>query len=355
MPSARLTMVTPGTQASFSTSDDPSTHRDSADSAGLASSASPRPASSPPPSRPEPPRRPRPAGRADRENADREKADAENSAFTPRDQRVLDLLVEHRVATTDQIARWAFPNRQRAQDRLKQLAERDGELARWRPYRRPGSAPYHYTVGLHGAIRTADRRNETTPRPSDVQEAIRRLRHSPNLAHLVGITEFFTRLHAVARATGGAALITWWAEDRAGHACDRIVWPDSYGAWLDRTHLVPRTVAFFYEHDRGTENLETVLGKLDRYDALIRRHKIRRPVLIELPTPARENNLHDALTARYGRRGHSTVYVATTNTQRWNSTDHGPAGHVWRPAGTTGPRRSLGDLPTLPDSAQVPS
>lgn len=269
---------------------------------------------------------------------------------------MLDLLVEHRVATAEQIARWAgFPNGQRARDRLKKLTERDGMLARFRPYRRPGSAPYHYTVGLRGAIRTADRHQEPAPRPSEIDEAVRRLYNSPNLAHLVGIVEFFTRLHAISRDLRGVELTRWWPEQHATHACYGMVRPDSYAEWAEHTHLSPRVVGFFYEHDRATETLQTVLGKLDRYATLIREQRIRRPVLIELPTPAREDNLHHDLTQRHGPHGHRTVYVATTNTALWNRTAGGPAGAVWRPAATTGPRRRLGDLPTLPDSAQVPS
>jgi hypothetical protein len=55
--------------------------------------------------------------------------------------------------------------------------------------------------------------------------------------------------------------------------------------------------------------LETVLVRLDRYAALARERGKRRPVLVELPTPAREDNLHEELTRRHGQRGHLTVYV----------------------------------------------
>jgi hypothetical protein len=280
-----------------------------------------------------------------------------------RDQRVLDLLVAHRIATSNQISRWApFPNGQRARDRLRYLADND-ILDRFRPYRRPGSAPFHYVLGREGAAIHAARTGQPTPRPGEITDAKRRLEYSPNRAHMVAVVEFFTRLYAAGRAMPDGALAVWWSEDETADKCEGIVRPDSYGEWVTRPHRAPsstapsgapRVVGFFYEHDRGSESLQTLLGKLDRYAALARERGKRRPVLIELPTPVREDNLHEELTRRHGPHGHRTVYVASTNAPLWASAAHGPAGAVWRPA-TTGPRRRLADLPTIADSSQVPS
>lgn len=193
----------------------------------------------------------------------------EGGAVKERDQRVLDFLVTHRVATAVQIARWApFPSGRRARECLKRLADRD-VLARFRPYRRPGSAPVHYMVGREGDAIHADHTGQPTPRPREITDALRRLEHSPNLAHMVGTVEFFTSLYAAGRATPSGELAVWWSEDETAHACEGIVRPDGYGEWVAHTHpapsTAPRVVGFFYEHDRGTENLQTLLGKLDRY------------------------------------------------------------------------------------------
>ncbi|GAA5175240.1 hypothetical protein GCM10023321_80920 [Pseudonocardia eucalypti] len=138
---------------------------------------------------------------------------------TPRDRVVLVLLTEHRVATAAQIARVEFPCPNRARVRLEQLAERH-YLARWRPYVRPGSAPFQYTVGPLGAALTAAAKQEPIPKPSEVTREAWRLEHSPNLAHRLAVVEFFTRLHGHARTLPGAALAEWWSEVRP----------------LDRTH-----------------------------------------------------------------------------------------------------------------------
>jgi hypothetical protein len=273
---------------------------------------------------------------------------ASHGALTDRDRRILALLVEHRVATADQIARVEFPCATRARGRLCRLAER-GILARFRPYQRPGSRPWHYTVGPLGAAITAAATGTRTPRASLITEATRRIEHSPNLTHQLGVVEFFTLLYAAARNLPGAALAEWWSETTTAAECYGIIRPDGYGHWIEPTphhQHSRREVRFFYEHDRGTEPLTTILAKIDKYAALTAAHpRITLPVLIEVPNHTRESNLHRALIGRRARSRQPRVLVATTNTDYINAAGHNPAEPVWWSAGTTDTRHRLVNLP----------
>ena len=335
-----------------------------------------------------------------------------------RDHEILVMLDEHRALTTDQLARVFFPSQRSAQERLKILTER-GMLARFRTYHPLGSLPYTYTLGHAGAVvRAAATDQPDVPTAARVATRIVRLVHSPGLAHLLGVNEFFTHLLAAARDTPSAALTEWWPEPTVAEACGGIVRPDGYGVWTQPATSVPvdsvpagprrRTrvrasahahadarasarpgglsarlgapgieagpdrpgeqqpggqpvrLEFFFEHDRGSEPLDTLIAKLDQYEELAAT-EITATVLIQLHSPTREANLHDAIRKHYGQLGPRGVPVATTNTPapaprttpgltviqhgpttRRRATPHRPrpAGHpnptsaVWRPLNT---------------------
>jgi hypothetical protein len=219
-------------------------------------------------------------------------------------------------------------------------------LARFRDCRRPGSAPWHYTLGAAGAAIHAAATGAPLPRPAEITERVLRLHHSRQLAHRVGVNDFFTRLLGHTRNNPGRYQLTeWWPEHEITAACDRIVHPDGYGVWTDTT--APATVGFFVEHDTGTETLDTLLAKIDRYGeiALGDSQFARAPVLFHLPTSGRETSLHAAITRRHGRRG-PAARVATT-THELTATA-GPAARIWRPAGARH-RLALAEL-ALPPS-----
>lgn len=246
--------------------------------------------------------------------------------LTARDHRVINRLVDLRVMTTDQLARVEFPNTRTdtAGYRLRTLARR-GVLLRFRTLRRPGSLPWRYTLGPLGAVIHAATTGAAIPRPSDNDARVVRLQTSAMLDHLLGVAEFFSLLHAAARREAVAPL-DWWPETRAATECGGIVRPDGYFVWSEHQ----RKIGYFYEHDRGTEVVPILVDKIERYLALAAAD-IRRPVVIELPSPARETHLHRALTARHGPRG-PAVLVATTHTEL--TTTNGPAGPIWWPVGT---------------------
>jgi hypothetical protein len=267
------------------------------------------------------------------------------NGLNARDQGVLDLLTEHRVATAEHIARVEFTNAKRAGECLLRLTKRD-ILARWRPYLRPGSAPYYYTVGPLGATINAVAAGAPAPRSGDIKERLFRLRHSPRLGHILGVVEFFTLLHASARALPYAELAEWWSERRTAPECFGIVQPDGYGRWVEHTPDGLRELRFLYEHDRGTEQIATLLGKLDRYTRLMtERPGIDLPVLIELPNRVREANLHQHMSRRQCQGRQRYVIVATTNTRAIRAAGDDPAGPVWWLAGISGTRHRLINLP----------
>lgn len=229
--------------------------------------------------------------------------------------------------TTDQLARVEFPNTRHdtAGQRLRTLAQR-GVLARFRTLRRPGSLPWRYTLGPLGAIIHAATTDAAIPRPSDHAARLMRLQASAQLNHWLGVAEFFSLLHAAARGEAAAPL-DWWPHTRAAAECGGIVRPDGYFTWAEHA---ARRIGYFYEHDRGTETLPILVTKIERYLSLATAG-IHRPVLIELPSPARETHLHHALTTRHGPRG-PAVLVATTHTEL--TATIGPAGPIWWPVGT---------------------
>lgn len=62
--------------------------------------------------------------------------------------------------------------------------------------------------------------------------------------------------------------------------CHGIVRPDGYGRWVEHTPQDPREVEWLFEHDRGTETIDTLLGKIDKYTRLMTEYpRIGLPVL----------------------------------------------------------------------------
>ncbi|MGQ0773482.1 MAG: replication-relaxation family protein [Pseudonocardiales bacterium] len=197
-----------------------------------------------------------------------------------RDRRLLALLAEHKVLTTNQIAAIEFLSVRRAQDRLRQLREMGVVFAFRESYSRGGTSQTRYALGYLGARLIAAQRAERPPAPKAYTESLERLALWPKLDHQLGVNDFFCALAAhrnparlrEARREGEVdGLTQWWSERR----CTEFFWkyqgggretrlrPDGYGCWEEHG----RTVRFFLEHDTGTESLTKVTGKIDDYAA----------------------------------------------------------------------------------------
>jgi Replication-relaxation len=247
--------------------------------------------------------------------------------------------LEHRVLTTHQLHQVFFDSQDRAEHRLRQLAEQQ-VLARFRPHTRhgEGSAPYHYLLGPAGAAVLAAEQDSTVRRLGHRADKALEIAHSQRLAHLVGVNGFFTALigHARRRPPGRARLTVWLSErgchDRWGH----VVRADGYGRWQEGD----REVDFFLEYDRGTEPTDRLAAKLAAYGELADATQIPTPVLLWLlPSTGREASVRQAL-AREGRWGRVRFLVATASP----TLGRGPAEAAWLPLGQTWPRRRLIEL-----------
>lgn len=329
--------------------------------------------SRPPAPDPPPARAARPASRESRSKpparpkVDVEQAVIEGAKLTERDEQMLTLLGRHHVATEKQLARAFFNADRTAHDRLKKLTERN-VLYRFRgTCPGPGSLPFVYCLGVHGAVLyAATDPDKPIPTTGQVNQRHARLARSTTLAHQLAVVDFFTRLLATARTAGpGTGLDDWLPEPEAANECGGIVRPDAYAEWHQPSPHNPNasttaqsvtasaagavvesgvesgveSVAFFFELDTGTERpLDRVLDKIDRYATVAAAADDDPgplPVLFQIPNATREHHLHAALAEHYGPHGPDTVPVATTTAEHVTSRV-GPAGAIWWPTGSTG-------------------
>jgi hypothetical protein len=250
--------------------------------------------------------------------------------LTDRDRQLCQLLLEHRVLTTRHLTDLAFGSRNAAEHRLAAL-HRLGVVDRFRPHHTPGSAPYHYVLGPLGAALLAAQADQDPSRLGYRRDRALALAHSQRLQHLLGINSFFTALVREARSHPNAGLEVWWSEQRCATQWGRLIRPDGYGRW--REHQA--RLDFFLEYDRGSEPLARLAGKLPGYAELAHASGITTPLLVWLPTPAREATTRQALAG-------ASLPVATATPHP----DHTPAGPLWLPLQQPGPRRRLVQLAT---------
>ncbi len=253
------------------------------------------------------------------------------SILTARDRWLLWMLYEHRVLTTAHIASLAFTAPRRATRRLLRLHEA-GVIDRFRPRRPVGTAPWHWILAPAGAAVLAAEHG------LDVRELRWRhdralgLAHSLHLNHDVGVADWFTTL---ATHPGPGVLTAWWSQTRCARLWGDLARPDGYGRLnpiTPDTTTRPKAggLEFFLEYDCGTESLTQLSRKLDGYANLAAATGITTPLLIWLPTGAREAAARTALAATaIGLDRPDTVPIATA------AADHtpgaGPAGTGWLP------------------------
>ena len=235
------------------------------------------------------------------------------SRLTDRDREILRLVHHHRCFTTHQLTGIFFDSHDRAEHRLRQLAQ-ERALDRFRPRLGlgEGTAPYHYVLGPAGAAVLA------------AEQGIELRRLDPPY-----------RRDQPLQIAQGAALMAWWPERKCHDHWGHVVRPDGYGRWREDS----REIDFFIEYDRATEPLDRLAGKLYDYHELAIVSKIATPVLFWLPTPAREAAARPALQA--GARWHEVRFMVATACA---ALGRGPAENAWLPLGQTHPRRRLIEL-----------
>ncbi|MEO3827362.1 replication-relaxation family protein [Actinomadura sp. B10D3] len=260
--------------------------------------------------------------------------------LTQRDREVIELVWEHRVLTTHQLTAICFGNYSKARHRLLALY-RLTALERFQPWTPSGSTPWHWVLGPGGAHVLAGERGIDPAELGYRREAALAISHSAKLGHQVGVNDFFARLHTATRTHPGSAVAKWWDERRCAALWGDLAHPDAYGRWTE-PHA---EIDFFLEHDTGSETLARVADKLAGYASLAESTGITTPVLLWLPSTAREANLRKRL-------GTPEVPVATA-VHTPATAPEGPAGRVWLPTGSSGPRLRLADLASAwPEAAR---
>jgi hypothetical protein len=260
---------------------------------------------------------------------------------TSRDRYLLDLLADHRVLTTGQVAQVWNASLRRTQRRLHTLHTQHVILG-FRPYRPvgDGSSPYHWVLGSIGADEIAAQRGLTRQQLGYTPHTPHLIAYSRQLGHQVGVNGLFTALIHTAHHTPNLRLDAWWPTARWTAEHGDHVRPDAYGTWT-RHNPTPTAVPFLLEHDTGTEPLDRLTAKLDRYRELL--HQLPDPplVLFRFLSPLREAHARQALAATAAlRSGDPLLAVATTHLPQ--PPDRDPSGPVWLP------------LPDQGDSGRVP-
>ncbi|MDF5758797.1 replication-relaxation family protein [Spongiactinospora sp. TRM90649] len=252
--------------------------------------------------------------------------------LTPRDYDILAHLHQHRVLTTHQIQRIFFTLPQPTRRRLRTLHLLNAvtRFRPWVPYG-GGSAPSHWVLGRAGAAVLAIKQGGTLSDLGYSPDSSLAICLSTRLGHQVGVNDFFTELHHHARTgASGARVLAWWSERRCAKLWGDLARPDAYGRWAEGG----REVDFFLEHDTGSEPLAKVAGKLADYAGLAEATHIVTPVLLWLPSAAREAHLRELIAG-------AEVPVATAVQTTLGG---GPAGRVWLPADSRGDRLALAEL-----------
>ncbi len=257
----------------------------------------------------------------------------------PRDYVLAHLLDQHRFLTTDQIAAVLFSSPRTCRNRLNVL--RQMGFVDWFMPVHPvtGRLPVHWVPGRLSARYVALYHGKPAPSIRALRDArdaypsaATRVGH---LIHADGVNQFFIDLLAYGRKHPQARLTRWWSAARTHETVDHNTRPDGHGVWCDGDD----EVAFFFEHDTGTESHPTRAEKLDGYRTLQVKGPTL-PVLFWLPTSTIEANFHRHL-ARTGTRG---VIVATAS--RDHAVEHGgSAGPVWHLVGDGRRRLYLAELP----------
>ena len=248
--------------------------------------------------------------------------------ITARDAELLRLIAEHRVLTTTQITSVLFAHASNARSRIA-LLRAAGLIETFRPSV-PRDAPLHCvatTKGLKLLATAGDQRFLRSARTDSALAAVLR----PDLDHLLGVNDFFCRLHAHARAYPGCRLEAWRSEWSTAALFPGRVRPDGFARWREGEAWCE----FFLEYDTGTEPLGRLVDKLPGYNDLMHTADTCSPVLYWLRTPGRADHLRRLL--------HQKDIAVPVAYAAGDPASSDIAGRVWQPAFAS-PRLTLAEL-----------
>lgn len=161
---------------------------------------------------------------------------------------------------------------------------------RFQPHTSNGSAPMHYVLDEIGAGIVAAYKAIEPKKLRYSREKALSLIHSPRLAHMIEVNEFFTRLAQACRR-GDWKLVQWWGEGRCSAYWKGLIHPDGLGS-LDGSGS---PMGFFLELDRATENRKRLEEKLARYAHIAAMPGSPDVVLFCFPSAERETSAREVL------------------------------------------------------------
>ncbi len=234
--------------------------------------------------------------------------------LTARDRELLEELYEYRMLTVHQIQHMHFNSAPVTRRRMVRLY-RLGVVDRFQPAAL-GSAPSHYVLDFLGARIVAAQRGIEYRQLGFRKEDVDQLPWRSDLAHIVGVNEFFARLIGACLCTLGThQLADRMSESRCRHRWGGIVLPDGYGVL--RAGDAARS--FWLEYDRGTESPGRVAAKLPAYHSAATLADASDVLLFCFPDPGREVAARTRLHA-------PGITLATTS---WDRFEPDPLGEVW--------------------------
>jgi hypothetical protein len=250
-------------------------------------------------------------------------------------------LSDHTALTTAQLASVLFGSHNRCRNRLYTLYRYQfvGRVIRALPGQRSRA---YWVPGRLSARLVALARDEPPPTPKTVAAAQDRVLSTHSAAHQLETNQFFIDLLAHNRHNLDTRLARWWSEAHTSSAFGRPIRPDGHGVW----EADGRSVGFFLEHDRGSEDHGRLHGKLLVYHRLRADGGPDYPVLFSFPTSAREANFGRKLATAVAAdpKLAEALSALTVATCARDLPGFHPADAVWALLDHPG-RLTLGELP----------
>jgi hypothetical protein len=248
---------------------------------------------------------------------------------TPRDRYLAAMLYEHRALTAPQITALAFPGLRAANHRLAVLAEltvADRTRVRTRAHAATG---YLYTLGPAGAVLAAAPHGLSAKELRYDRAVLQRQAARPDLPHTLGCNTLVIHLTTRQRTDPTLRLTSWWGPISCLRLWGDVIRPDAYAVTSSSTD---GEHGWFLEYDTGTESVTQLTAKLRAYRRFEQTYGGHRPVLIHLPSAARETRLHRQIAETYP--GRCPVPVATSTDPDLTAPAWRLAGHPLAPDGT---------------------
>lgn len=273
---------------------------------------------------------------------------AEIEHLTGRDERVLRLLAEHEVMSTEQLTALCFEGPRVALARLNYLATR----ALLVKFEHPGIHPAGFPAdapdteparpgadrgGWHGGRRPVWSLGQGGAYWAGVERVLSRHawveawsrsfvpQQRPHLRRRLVLNDFFTALHQSSHTRPGSVLDQWWGPQRCADASGGRLTPDGHGRWRHRGVTVP----FWIYSDYFRDPFRNLITTTQRHHAVHARTAEGDVILLVMVNDNREALLHRRWAA-HTATGAPVPRVATTSYRKLRAW---PTDAIWWPIG----------------------